>query len=1043
MLQTIMMLLLFLIPAAWGQGITDPLLFWEQATVYRDEWGVPHVYADNPMALASAFGYAQAEDHAERMLLAYRFANGRAAEVLGEAYADSDAFALQMNHAGLAQEALAAADPLTRDLCIGFAQGVNAWLAEHSAVVPEWADSVRPQDILALLHCYLMSFAPFDLPGAYRPPPAAMSGNAWVLGPPRSQTGETILVINPHTDYDGPFQWYEAHLVTHGWNVAGATLFGLPVILQGHNEVLGWALTPNQPDFADIYVVPETPAPRRNPKEIKQPKATEAREWALSGRENEWTRTFLVRTPAGFQERSVLCSITSWGPVVGRHDGRPAAYQVGGYYDFGALLQLFEMGRARSLAEFQQALSMLQLPCFHVLYGDREGNIFYAYNVKTGSRHEPLEPILPGAKQPPGTAAAIDWCAPLSTGDVRTRWGGVLSPAQLPALTNPPAGYLQACGTPPWGVSDNSTLRAENWPAWLVHDVDTYRARRVRYLLGLGKRSWQETQAMLYDVLASLATDAVPALLEAVEQQPELLQGAHPDVPAALDLLRNWNYVAETTSTGMTLFHVWWAALRGLAMGPPEFVLHGMREGRPEARQAAIRAVGEAVKLMRNEFQSLDVPWGNVHVLTRGAQLIPIAGAMSGEPIFVASDFVFDDRKWRATYGYGFAMVVRFGERPQAVTITPFGASDRPGSPHYADQLPLLAGRQFKTARFEHEDIQRNAESAYGRVIQLRPRGMRAFFSIRAQAPVRVRLRVFEQPPAPLPPGTGSFTPFVAPERLSGAASLMTDMSIHLPAETCPPGSLNQLTVYGYDPVRGWGPLRNQKLDPATRTFQARDADERVYAILGPASFAGAATPAPQATVGPPQPQVLRPQSPPGMPDTPEASPAVPTEESLSGPPASVAQSELPPPTVASRRNVVIGWGADMELLPPGIGGRFHIRAKSSIGARLVLLDEPPALAPAGLVAFTPCIKVECSSSDAIIELTVSLDVPQEVCDRAHLDQLALYAYEPTSGWTTLNGLQRDTVARRFTASDTQPRVYAVLGPEKYLIPPIISQGTG
>ncbi|MFO7975486.1 MAG: penicillin acylase family protein, partial [Candidatus Hydrogenedentota bacterium] len=38
----------------------------------RDSWGVPHVYADTPRALAFAFGYAQAEDRLETVMRAYR-----------------------------------------------------------------------------------------------------------------------------------------------------------------------------------------------------------------------------------------------------------------------------------------------------------------------------------------------------------------------------------------------------------------------------------------------------------------------------------------------------------------------------------------------------------------------------------------------------------------------------------------------------------------------------------------------------------------------------------------------------------------------------------------------------------------------------------------------------------------------------------------------------------------------------------------------------------------------------------------------------------
>ena len=92
--------------AVCAQNSPDPAdAFWQQAVLYRDEWGVPHIYADNKRAMAFAFGYAQAEDHLEAMLLAYRMANGRAAEVLGEASAASDELAIRLAHAELAYEA--------------------------------------------------------------------------------------------------------------------------------------------------------------------------------------------------------------------------------------------------------------------------------------------------------------------------------------------------------------------------------------------------------------------------------------------------------------------------------------------------------------------------------------------------------------------------------------------------------------------------------------------------------------------------------------------------------------------------------------------------------------------------------------------------------------------------------------------------------------------------------------------------------------------------------------------------------------------------
>ena len=53
----------------------------EEATLYRDEFGIPHVYAPTLESAAFAVGYAQAEDRLEELLKNYRRANGTMAEV--------------------------------------------------------------------------------------------------------------------------------------------------------------------------------------------------------------------------------------------------------------------------------------------------------------------------------------------------------------------------------------------------------------------------------------------------------------------------------------------------------------------------------------------------------------------------------------------------------------------------------------------------------------------------------------------------------------------------------------------------------------------------------------------------------------------------------------------------------------------------------------------------------------------------------------------------------------------------------------------------
>ena len=49
-------------------------------TLYRDEFGIPHVYAPTLEAASYAIGYAQAEDRLEELLKNYRRAAGTMAE---------------------------------------------------------------------------------------------------------------------------------------------------------------------------------------------------------------------------------------------------------------------------------------------------------------------------------------------------------------------------------------------------------------------------------------------------------------------------------------------------------------------------------------------------------------------------------------------------------------------------------------------------------------------------------------------------------------------------------------------------------------------------------------------------------------------------------------------------------------------------------------------------------------------------------------------------------------------------------------------------
>ena len=86
--------LLLLFPAIFAQSITaidaNARKISRQVTIYRDVYGVPHVFGKSDAATVFGFAYAQAEDNFWQIENNYIRSIGRASEIYGEATLDND-----------------------------------------------------------------------------------------------------------------------------------------------------------------------------------------------------------------------------------------------------------------------------------------------------------------------------------------------------------------------------------------------------------------------------------------------------------------------------------------------------------------------------------------------------------------------------------------------------------------------------------------------------------------------------------------------------------------------------------------------------------------------------------------------------------------------------------------------------------------------------------------------------------------------------------------------------------------------------------------
>ena len=122
----------------------------ESTTIYRDEFGIPHIYAPTLEDAAYAMGYAQAEDRLEELLKNYRRAAARWPRSSGPRFYQDDLRQRIWRHAEISRARYPQLSPKLRGVLEAYVAGVRRFMAEHPEQVPAWAQEIHPWDVVAL-----------------------------------------------------------------------------------------------------------------------------------------------------------------------------------------------------------------------------------------------------------------------------------------------------------------------------------------------------------------------------------------------------------------------------------------------------------------------------------------------------------------------------------------------------------------------------------------------------------------------------------------------------------------------------------------------------------------------------------------------------------------------------------------------------------------------------------------------------------------------------------------------------------------------------
>ena len=355
---------------------------------------------------------------------------------------------------------------------------------------------------------------------AFRP-----GSNNWVVSGQHTVTGKPLLSNDMHLDHQMPNLWYEAHLKSGNFDVAGVTLPGVPFVIVGHNQRIGWGFTNLGPTVEDDYIEEfsdkgqyKVPAPQTKATS-RASKDRPPTEWRDPQHRQE------VIHVKGKPDVTLDVVTTRHGPIITDlipGETRKIALRWTLYDGMG--LTLFDIDSAQNWDEFRKAFSMFAAPGQNVMYADVDGNIGYQATGRVPIR------------------AAGDGSLPVSGSDDAHEWKGFIPFDEMPHVYNPPTGIL---------ATANGRITPNGYKYSISTDWDApWRTDRIYRVLESGKKfAPADMLALQMDVSSSFDRLCADKFVYALDHSPRLSDRAK----KAADILRDWDGRMSADSAASTI----------------------------------------------------------------------------------------------------------------------------------------------------------------------------------------------------------------------------------------------------------------------------------------------------------------------------------------------------------------------------------------------------------------------------------------------------------------------------------------------------------
>ncbi len=549
-----------------------------EVEVRYDEYGVPHIYAQNEEDAYFALGYVHAQDRLFQMEMLRRAASGRLSEILGpdllkvdklfrtlginqfakeqvQNFLSSDTAAYQKAafayQKGINQFIKTGKTPLEFSIIgipkeefkpediylamgymsFGFAEGLRAdpvlekikaeygeeYLKDFAIQTPPEAEIIRNYDAMNEVNKMNNLISSLDDALSLVSIPLLEGSNGWAVSADKSKSGYPVLANDTHIGFAQPAVWYEAHLEYPGYSFYGHHLAGIPYGMLGNNKFCGWGLTMFENDDVDFFK--ETPNPE-NPKQVKFKE-----QWEELTSRNEIIHV-KGKEDVSFEVRSSRHGTIINGIIENTkaEDAPIALSWVLTRVPNQALQAIYQLNHATNFTEVQQAASLIPAPGLNVMYADTSKNIAWWAVAKLPIRpkHVVSKLFLDGASG-------------------NDEYEGFYDFSKNPHAINPPWGYVYSANNQPDSV--DGVL----YPGYYYPKARA--GRIVEFLKQDRQWSLEDMKAMNLDIMSITHPEVakeIATVLKTLNKE---------EFKPLIELLEGWNGDHQSTDTAPSVYY--------------------------------------------------------------------------------------------------------------------------------------------------------------------------------------------------------------------------------------------------------------------------------------------------------------------------------------------------------------------------------------------------------------------------------------------------------------------------------------------------------